>query len=171
MKQDGSGGYERTTYRNCNARGVAWYLLGLARTLPLLDDHDGADDLIAECRRAGAWALRHQRPDGLWSCYLDEPRTGADTSGSAGIAAALALGVPGQLLPSPGAGRAAADRALAALTRHLTPDGFLGGVAQLNKGGEALQRGGYRVLSPMAMGLMAQLIAALSDQQAREGSL
>jgi hypothetical protein len=33
------------------------------------------------------------------------------------------------------------------------------------------QRGGYRVLSPMAMGLMAQLIAALSDQQAREGSL
>ena len=33
-------------------------------------------------------------------------------------------------------------------------------VAQGNKGGEALQRGGYRLVYQMGMGLMAQLIAA-----------
>jgi hypothetical protein len=42
------------------------------------------------------------------------------------------------------------------------PDGFLGGVAQANKGGERLQRGDYRVIYQMGMGLMAQLIAALA---------
>lgn len=158
-------GEKPAAYRNWG-RGVAWYLLGLARTLPLVKNPP--DDLVAECGRAGEWALRHQRADGLWSCYLDEPQTGADTSGSAGIAAALALLASRNWLSSPNA-VAAARRALSALTQHyLTPDGFLGGSAQLNKGGEALQRGGYRVLSPMAMGLMAQLIAALPDERDRQ---
>lgn len=44
---------------------------------------------------------------------------------------------------------------------ELTPHGFLGGVAQANKGGEELQRGSYRVIYQMGMGLLAQLIASL----------
>jgi hypothetical protein len=48
------------------------------------------------------------------------------------------------------------------LTRHLTADGLLGGVSQSNKGGEALQRGSYRSIYQMGMGLKAQLIAALA---------
>jgi len=54
---------------------------------------------------------------------------------------------------------------LVGLKTHLTPDGFLGGVSQSNKGGEALQRGSYRVIFQMAMGLMAQLVAALEAPQ------
>jgi hypothetical protein len=61
----------------------------------------------------------------------------------------------------PASMRPAARRTLKALEGQLTPDGFLGGVAQSNRGGEALQRGGYRVISQMAMGLMGQLIAAV----------
>lgn len=45
-------------------------------------------------------------------------------------------------------------------------DAFLGRVAQSNKGGEALQRGNYRVIYQMGMGLMAQLIAALDSSRA-----
>lgn len=46
----------------------------------------------------------------------------------------------------------------AALLENLTPDGMLGGVSQSNKGGEALQRSGYRVISQMSMGLLANII-------------
>ncbi len=55
-----------------------------------------------------------------------------------------------------------ARRALQAVQAYLTPDGFLGGVAQVNKAGEALQRSTYRVISQMAMGMMGQLVAALA---------
>jgi hypothetical protein len=60
------------------------------------------------------------------------------------------------------AAKSAAQRTLATLGKHLTPDGFLGGVTQGNKSTEELQRGNYRVTYPMAMGLRAQLIAALT---------
>jgi rhamnogalacturonyl hydrolase YesR len=101
-----------------------------------------------------------QRDDGLWAAYVDDPGLAADTSGSAGIAAALALGARIGILPQ--AAAVAALRSLDGLQRHLTPDGFLGGATQANRGGEALQRSDYRVLSQMAMGLQAQLIAELS---------
>lgn len=57
----------------------------------------------------------------------------------------------------------ATAKAMAAVTAHLTPDGFLHGAAQGNKGGEALQRSEYRVLYQMGMGLFAQLLAAMAD--------
>lgn len=57
--------------------------------------------------------------------------------------------------------KSAATRTLAGLQPHLTPDGLLGGVSRANKGGEQLQRGNYRVIYQMGMGLMAQLMAAL----------
>ena len=148
------------SFRNW-ARAVAWHLLGLVRTLELLRDRvPEAGDLEAAAREVGNWVQGFQRDDGLWPAYVDDPRLAADTSGSAGIAAALALGARIGVLPSAVAG--AARRALVGLQGYLTPDGFLGGATQANRGGEILQRSDYRVLSQMAMGLQAQLVAELS---------
>lgn len=147
------------------ARGIAWQLLGMARTLRELKHRTDSADLIEQFAQLAAWAQKYQRADGLWSVFVDEPNLSPDTAGSAGIAAALAIGVREGWLPSDA--RRAAEKALAGLKTHLTSDGFLGGVAQSNKGGEGLQRGNYRVIFQMAMGLTAQLIAALETGPAR----
>ena len=144
------------------ARGIAWQLLGAARTLRELKHRADLAEPIASFQQLAGWTLAFQRPDGLWSCFVDEPATPADTAGSAGIGAALALGAQQGWLDT--SARAAATRCFAGLSTHLTPDGFLGGVAQANKGGERLQRGDYRVVYQMGMGLMAQLIAALETK-------
>jgi hypothetical protein len=151
---------ERRTYRNW-ARGFAWLLLGLARTMQELGDHASQPRLRAGFRRVAEGALRRQQAsDGLWACFLGEPETKSECGGSAGIAAALAVGVrEGWLGPEC---EAAARRARLGLHHHLTPDGFLAGVSQSNCCGEAFQRGGYRVIYPMAMGLLLQLEAALA---------
>ncbi|MAS33899.1 MAG: hypothetical protein CL610_07825 [Anaerolineaceae bacterium] len=147
------------TYRNW-ARGCAWYLLGLARTLTVLKDDPDSESARAEFQRAAQWVATHARKDGLWACFVDEPDVAVDTSGSAGIAAALALGVKeGQI--ERGYQQLAATT-FETLTTYLTPDGLLMGVAQSNRGGEALQRSNYRVISQMGMGLMGQLAAALA---------
>lgn len=144
------------------ARGVAWYLLGLGRSLEHLGGLIDTTDLQADFRDAATWACKWQRPDGLWSCYLDDNATLYDTSGSAGIAAALARGVRFGLLDA--SHLAAAQNCWRGSLPHLTPDGFLDGAAQSNRGGEPLQRGPYRVLSPVGMGLLGQLFAALGPQ-------
>jgi len=144
------------------ARGIAWQLLGAARTLRELRQRPDLAEHIASFKQLAAWTLGSQRPDGLWSCFVDEPATPPDTAGSAGIAAALAIGAQQGWLDL--GARTAATRCRDGLVKHLTTDGFLGGVAQANKGGEQLQRGDYRVIYQMGMGLMAQLIAALETK-------
>lgn len=150
------------------ARSYTWYMLGMVRTwihlrrLPLFTELPGMNELSAEIRRISGIVLARREADGLWACFLGEPETGTETSGSAGIAAALALGARHGLLSSEAFD--AAKQALQALERHLTPDGILDGVCQHNCGGLQLQRGGYRVLSQMGMGLMAQLAAAVHEQ-------
>jgi len=143
------------------ARGVAWHALGVARSIEPLRQHGDAAVAEAELRRIAAWVLPLQRPDGLWSCFLEDPAGAVpDSSGSAGIAAALACGARlGVLEP---AAAAAARRALVGVRAHLTPDGLLGGAAQSNRGGEALQRSDYRVLAQMGLGLLAQLDAEVA---------
>lgn len=143
------------------ARGVAWFALGLVRTAEALP----SAEVPAKVREAFAWcaelALRWQNARGLWSCFLDQPETGVETSGSAGIAAAFAVGA--RWLPKPArfirAARAA-HREL--MNRYLVPGGFLGSVSQANRDGERLQRGGYRVIAHYGAGLLAQLDAALA---------
>jgi len=141
------------------ARGIAWQILGLTRTLAVAKDRDDITDLIIYLQRFANWAIALQRPDGLWSVFADEPALTPDTAGSAGIAAALAIGAKHGWLDDQA--KAAARKTLAGLPPHLTPDGFLGGVSQSNKGGEGLQRSDYRSLYQMGLGLMAQLSAAL----------
>ncbi len=151
---------DRRTYPNW-CRGVCWYSLGLARTLIELKSDSSLDDLKQELARVLAFARGYQRPDGLYSCFLDEPAIAPDTSGSAGIAAAMALAARHGLVGSEF--RDAARATWKGLVAKLTGDGFLTGVSQSNKreAGEALQRSDYRVTLQFGMGLMAQLKAAL----------
>jgi unsaturated rhamnogalacturonyl hydrolase len=147
------------------ARGVAWYMLGMVRTLIALEKNEGFSTLegVAEIRQLYAdgvkWVLKYQQLNGLWYCFLREALTGTDTSGSAGIAAAMALGEKHGFLTF--SVRKEAELTRDTLLNMLTPDGFLTGAAQSNKAGEALQRSGYRVISPYASGLLAQLMAAI----------
>ncbi len=148
------------------ARGVAWYLLGMARTLISLKKNEGfyALEGVAEMEKlyenGVKWALKYQQHNGLWYAFLKEALTGIDTSGSAGIAAAIALGEKHGLLSF--SVKENTEKALYELYKYLTPDGFVTGAVQSNKAGESLQRRGYRVISQYTSGLMAQLMAALS---------
>ena len=145
------------------ARGVCWYLQGLERALRELRGLVEITDLEDEFRAAAAWAVSLQRADGLWGCFLDDPGCKVDTSGSAGIAAALARGVRAGVLPVEILDNA--RKTWGGLQVHLCVDGLLDGGAQSNRGGEALQRGDYRVLTLLGVGLMGQLAAALGEFQ------
>jgi unsaturated rhamnogalacturonyl hydrolase len=156
---------QRRTFPNWG-RAWAWYLLGLVRTLGELQATDlglQADDLAelrGECERAVQQISTWQLPNGLWRCFVDDATTEIDTSASAGIAAAIALAVNYKLIGE--AYRQVSVQALCGLIRYITADGYLRGVAQSNKAGEELQRSDYRVISPMALGLLGQLVAALA---------
>ncbi len=148
------------TYRGWS-RGVAWYLQGAARTLRVLADDPGLDDLRDDLADGCRWALAHQRKNGLWGSYLEEPDTAEETSGSAGIAAAVAIAANHGWLE-----REAIDAArltLAGLEPFVSGDGLLGGMSQSNKreAGEDVQCSTYRVLGPCATGMAGQLIATL----------
>jgi len=150
----GAGG--QTRLKNWS-RGIAWYLLGHVRSLAYLPRTAGLEDAV---RQAASLALRTQRPDGLWACFAGEEETGVETSGSAGIAAALALGARLKIL-GPEA-LAASRRTASALERFLTPDGFLSAVAPDARAGETVLRGGYRCHGQFAAGLYAQLLGAIA---------
>ena len=137
-------------------RAYSWYMLGLVRTIIELDGCYDMSELKSEFVRVADLALSFQQSDGLWCCFVDDVSTGTDNSGSAGIAASIALGIRHNILPAKFS--VYTEKTLEALKAYLTPDGLLMGVAQSNKGGDELQRGGYRVISQMAMGLMAQLM-------------
>ncbi len=106
--------------------------------------------MVCEFQRAAAWAQRWQRRDGLWGNFIDDETAAVDTSGSAGIATALAWGQALGLLSSDA--HAAAARARQGLPSYLIADGWLRGCAQEKKGGGPLQRGTYRVCAPFSLG-------------------
>ncbi len=142
-------------------RGIAWYLLGHARVLALTgcDTSPKARRVAEELRRAARWIVTLQREDGLWSCFAHQPETGVETSGSAGIAAALLLAH--ELGCSDASAVESAQRCFKGLLPYLSGDGLLSGVSQSNKGeiGEPLQRYGFRGYSQMGQGLAVQLAA------------
>jgi hypothetical protein len=141
------------------SRGVAWMLLGMVRTLQEAPPAIRPPAVLAELTTLARRCAATQHSSGLWHCFLGEADTGLETSGSAGIAAALAIGVRAGLLTPDLLGPA--RNAQRGLRNWVTPDGYLAGVAQRNAGGPPLQRGGYRVIAPFAMGLLGQLHAAL----------
>ena len=140
-------------------RGTAWQMIGLARTCRALGDMVDTSEARRGLADLARWVAPYQLPGGLWSVFVDKPELTPDTAGSSGIAASIAIGInQGWVDP---ALREVPRKTLAGAKAHLTPDGYLGGGAQSNKGGRALQVSDYRVLYPMGMGLMAQLYAAL----------
>jgi rhamnogalacturonyl hydrolase YesR len=144
-------------------RAYVWHALGLARSLVELgrtglwrptEEHLIRDELVRTLERA----LMFRSPEGLWTCFVNEPETGVDTSASAGIAAASAIAQRSGLIGNEDtAGRRETVRSLLS---YVTPDGLLTGTAPLNRNGEGFQRSGYRIISQMSMGLTAQLLAA-----------
>ncbi|MBW5445713.1 hypothetical protein GE107_06490 [Cohnella sp. CFH 77786] len=149
------------TFRNW-ARAYVWYLLGLVKTVSVLSRSnmltaEALEPWKDEFVRSARIAMRYVSDDGLWYSFLDDPASGPETSGSAGIAAALAIGCRERLLEADA--RGIAFLAYRTLMRYVTPDGLLTGCAQSNKNGEPLQREGYRVIFQMGMGLLGQLAA------------
>ncbi len=151
----GNGNY---TYPNW-ARGAAWNLLGFCRTIVELKDIMTDDDIVKKFREGIDLALSMQREDGLWGCFMHKLDSLPDTSGSAGIAAAILIGVRNNILPTVYALRA--KKCWRGLQAYITPDGFLKGVAQDNRGGIELQESDYRVIAQMGMGMLSQLYAEL----------
>ncbi|MDR6562280.1 MULTISPECIES: glycoside hydrolase family 88 protein [unclassified Arcicella] len=137
------------------SRGVAWYLLGLAKTLVHLPESTEKESLTISFKKSVEKVLTYQQHNGLWYNFFHQPDTGFETSGTAGIAAALKVGFQHGFLNE--TAKKAAMNASIGLFPYLAPDGYLTGTAQVNKGGEALQKNGFRVISPYTLGFLAHL--------------
>ncbi len=158
--EKGNSIYQRGTekgelyFENCG-RGVAWYLLGLVKTLVHLPDSSEKEAIKVSLQKSVEKVISFQQENGLWYNFFQKPETGFETSGTAGIAAALFYGFDHHLLGENA--KQAAEKAQNRLLEYLTPDGFLTGTAQVNKaqGGNGLQLNGFRVISPYTLGFLA----------------
>jgi unsaturated rhamnogalacturonyl hydrolase len=139
-------------------RGIVWLLLGSVKTIPLLPEGEEKEELKNKLKRTVELVLSLQQENGLWFCFINDPKTGIETSGSAGIAAALAFGYKNGLLDKKS--KQAAQKAREGLIPFLTADGLLTATSQVNKGGEVLQREGFRVISNYTLGFLGILEAA-----------
>lgn len=108
------------------SRGLTWYVLGLAKTLDVLPNPP--KDLIEELRRATDYLISIQGVDGLWTVFAGDSLTAPETSGTCGIATAMAIGVRRGWLENNA--KEAALLALQGVEERLTPDGYLDGVAE-----------------------------------------
>jgi len=146
------------TYKHWS-RGNAWYFLGMAKTMDMLPEVPA--DLITEFQRAANHYVDLQDSDGMWHMFACEPETAPESSGTAGVATALAIGMRngwiGKEYEKP------VQKAFKALTNRLTPDGFLTGVAHCNRaeGGEKFQRETKGSILQFGMGFYAQLLAEM----------
>ncbi|WP_339840794.1 glycoside hydrolase family 88 protein [uncultured Maribacter sp.] len=143
------------TFRNW-ARGAAWFLLGFVRTISELKEEIQDEKIIKKFKEGVDVVITMQQENGLWNCFMDQD-VAPDTSGSAGISAAIMAAVKNGILDQ--SYRVAAEKCWKSLYDYITPDGFLKGVAQDNRGGVELQQSDYRVIAQMGMGMMAQLYA------------
>lgn len=141
------------------ARGYAWYLLGLAKSLKLIpEEHPHYSTLLHEYRNATNMALRFMDGQGMFRAFLHETDTGADTSGTAGITAATAYGIANGFLPRHLYAPVVRKTLRHLWTHYLTPDGYLKGSCQLNNGGEELQKSDFRTISPYTLGFLGTII-------------
>ena len=99
----------------------------------------------------------------MWSVFAGDSLTAPETSGTSGIATAMAIGHRRGWL-----GKQAKDASLLALQgveKRLTADGYLDGLAEENKGGIAFQRKTKGSICNWGMGLYAQLLAELAPPE------
>jgi len=140
-------------------RGIVWLLLGSVKTIPLIPEGEDKEWLKNELIKTVNLVLSLQQENGLWYCFINDPKTGIETSGSAGIAAALAYGYSKGLLDKKS--KIAAQKTYLGLSNYLTADGLLTATSQVNKGGEELQREGFRVISNYTLGFLGILESAI----------
>lgn len=140
-------------------RGIVWLLLGSVKTIPLLPDGEDKEWLKNKLKKTVEMVLKLQQDNGLWYCFIDDSKTGIETSSSAGIAAALAYGYKNGLLDKKS--KIAAQKAWEGLLPYFTADGLLTGTSQVNKGGEGLQRDGFRVISNYTLGFLGIFESAI----------
>jgi rhamnogalacturonyl hydrolase YesR len=133
----------------------------MAKTMDVLPEVPS--DLIVEFQRAAKHYVSLQDKEGMWHMFACEPETAPETSGTAGLATALSIGLRrgwiGKEFEKP------VQKALKALTNRLTPDGFLKGVAHCNRaeGGEKFQRETKGSILQFGMGFYAQLLSELNE--------
>ncbi len=167
--------YQRSTldgikeFRNWG-RGVVWYMLGVVKTLRLLknssfDFSEEKEQLTSSFVHLAGVMKLHQDEQGMWLGYVDQPTMAVDTSATAGIAAAMCWGIYLGILDNTYI--QVAEKARDGMMKYISPDGFVRMVSQINRGGEELQRSDYRVITQFGMGLLAQLMAALTHCQAK----
>lgn len=140
-------------------RGIVWLLLGSVKTIPLLPESEDKEWLKNELVKTANLVLNLQQENGLWYCFINDPKTGIETSGSVGIAAALAYGYSKGLLDKKS--KIAAQKTYLGLRPYFTADGLLTVTSQVNKGGEVLQREGFRVISNYTLGFLGVLESAI----------
>ncbi|WP_291100646.1 MULTISPECIES: glycoside hydrolase family 88 protein [unclassified Flavobacterium] len=140
-------------------RGIVWLILGSVKTIPLLPEGDDKEWLKNELEKTVEMVLSLQQDNGLWYCFINDSKTGIETSGSAGIAAALAYGYKNGLLNKKS--KEAAHKTWEGLSPYITADGLLTVTSQVNKGGEILQRDGFRVISNYTLGFLGILESAI----------
>lgn len=139
-------------------RGVVWFLLGLARTLEQLVEGPLKKEvrvsrLIEVFKESATLVLRYQQPDHSWKSFLDLNETFYETSGTAGLAAAMAIGHRMGWLPEFDQKRLALVNER--LQKSMTPDGFLKHTTQHNAGSyKLMQMGEYRVISQYTLGFV-----------------
>ena len=147
------------------SRGVVWFLLGLVRTAEQLTNSPLKNDprvarLIDVYKDTSAIVLRYQQKDHSWKAFMHLENTFYETSGTAGLAAALAIGHRLGWLPEFDKRRL--NKVYLRLLKSMTPDGFLTHTTQHNAGSyELMQMGEYRVISQYTLGFIGQIKANL----------
>ncbi|WP_159882093.1 glycoside hydrolase family 88/105 protein [Paenibacillus puerhi] len=104
------------------ARGNSWAAITMARALQLVHvTHPSFMIIEGSLRDQLAALVRLQGEDGLWHTVLNDPSSYTETSGSAGIAAAL--------LTTGGLYNKYVNRAIPAFLSRITEDGMITGVS------------------------------------------
>lgn len=165
---------DKTGLKNWS-RGVAWYILGIVKTLQSMRragfaNVRGANDVKKALNLVVGRMLGLQTQEGFWYCFADDAATLSEASGTAGIAAGLAIGYLEGLLPEEAATAAkrAVDWFFTAKNQdneylNITADGFSRNTTQSNRLGDAFQRSGKRVIMQVSSGLIEQARIALAD--------
>ncbi|ACM38831.1 MULTISPECIES: glycoside hydrolase family 88/105 protein [Rhizobium/Agrobacterium group] len=111
------------------ARGNAWITVAIPELFFLVPDIDEKDRrFLANVLKSQLRSLKaFQREDGMFHTLLDDPTSPLETSATAGIAYGILRGIEAGILPVED--KLHADRALAAVLRHIDDEGVVLGVS------------------------------------------
>lgn len=147
-------------------RGYVWFLLGIVRTVEILERDSPFKGTVRLTKMKEAYryyskiALKYQQSDYSWSAFLDQPQTHFESSATFGLAAAFAHGHRLGWLPE--FDKKQLKQVCDRLLKNITVDGFLKDVSQHNAGSiNLLQRGTYRVIAQYALGFLGHIRAHL----------